>query len=125
MKIATIIIRMLLGALFVFASVAYFFKLVPQPELTGDMKTFNDGLTASGYLLPLVKAIELICGIAFIVGRFVPLAVLVIFSIVVNILCVHIFLAPEGLPMALFVFIATLFLAYVNRSYYTGLIVSR
>lgn len=125
MKIATIIIRLLLGALFVFASITYFFKLFPPPELTGDMKTFNDGLNASGYLLPLVKAIELICGMAFIAGRFVPLATVVIFSIVVNIVCVHIFLAPEGLPVALFVFLATLFLAYVNRGYYKGLMVSR
>jgi hypothetical protein len=30
MKIATIIIRSLFGALFIFASVSYFFDLIPQ-----------------------------------------------------------------------------------------------
>jgi len=121
MKIATIIIRVLLGLLFVFASASYFLNLVPQPELTGAMKTFNEGLDASGYIMQLVKGIELICGIAFIVGRFVPLATVVIFPIVVNILGVHVFLAPEGLPVALFTLLATLFLAFINKDHYKGL----
>lgn len=125
MKIATIIIRVLLGLLFLFASISYFFNLVPQPELTGDMKTFNEGLDAAGYLMPTVKFLELICGLAFVSGRFVPLATVIIFPIAVNILGVHTFLAPEGLPVALFVFLATLFLAYKNWSHYQGLLVSK
>lgn len=121
MKIAVIIIRVLMGLLFVFSSLSYFFNLVPQPELTGTMKVFSDGLNASGYLVPLVKVIELLCGIGFIIGRFVPLATIVIFPIAVNILCVHLFLAPEGLPIAAFVFLGTLFLAYVHRDKYKTL----
>lgn len=123
MKTTTIIIRILVGALFVFGAVAYFLNLFPAPELTGDMKTFNDGLEASGYLVPLIKAIELICGIAFLTGRFIPLAVVVIFPIVVNIVAVHIFLAPEGLAVALFLLFSTLFLAYRNKHHYEGLFV--
>lgn len=122
MKIATIIIRVLLGLLFLFASVSYFLNLVPQPELAGDMKAFNEGIEAAGYLMPLVKAIELICGLAFVSGFFVPLATVVIFPIAINILGVHIFLAPEGLPVALFVLLATLFLAYVHRDRYKGML---
>ncbi len=125
MKVATIIIRILLGALFVFGAVAYFFNLIPQPELTGDMKTFTDGLNASGYLVPLIKTVELICGIAFIAGRFVPIATVVIFPIVVNIISVHVLLAPEGLPIAIFVLLATLFLAYTSRNHYRELMLSK
>lgn len=118
MKIATTIIRILFGALLLFASIPYFLDIFPQPELTGDMKTFNEGISAATYLMPMVKAIELICGIAFILGRFVPLATVIIFPIAVNILAVHIFLAPEGLPVALFILFANLFLAYRSRSHY-------
>lgn len=125
MKIASTIIRILLGVLFVFGAVAYFFNLIPQPELTGAMKTFSDGLNASGYLVPLIKTVELICGIAFIAGRFVPIATVVIFPIVVNIISVHVLLAPEGLPIAIFVLLATLFLAYTNRNHYRELMVSK
>jgi uncharacterized membrane protein YphA (DoxX/SURF4 family) len=121
MKITTIIVRILLGALFIFGSASYFLNLFPEPELTGDMKIFNDGLNASGYLMPLVKAIELVCGVAFILGRFVPLATVVIFPIAVNILGVHIFLAPQGLPVAIFVILANLYLAYRYKNHYEEL----
>lgn len=115
MKIATIIVRVLMGLLFLFASITYFFKLITPPPLTGAMKTFNDGLEASVYLMPTVKAIELFCGIAFVVGRFVPLATVVIFPIIVNIVLVHVFLAPEGLPTAVVLVLAHAFLTYRHR----------
>ena len=121
MKIAIIIVRSLLGLLFLFASVSYFLHLFPKPELTGPMKVFNEGLDASGYIMNVVKAVELICGALFITGRFVPLASVVIFPITINIVLTHTFLAPEGLPVALFVLLANLFLAYAYRSHYKGL----
>lgn len=37
MKIAIIIVRTLIGLLFLFASVTYFLNLVPQPELEGKL----------------------------------------------------------------------------------------
>lgn len=122
MKVAMVIVRTLIGLLFLFASVAYFLNLVPQPEMTGKMKLFTDGLAASGYLMPLVKTIELFCGIAFVAGRFVPLAVVLIAPIAVNILLVHVFLAPEGLPVAIPIFLGLLFLAYVYRKNYEPLL---
>lgn len=122
MKIAAIIIRVLMGLLFLFSSAAFFFNLVPTPELTGSLKTFNDGVTASGYLMQLIKGTELVCAIAFIVGRFVPLAVVVIFPVIVNIVLVHAFLAPEGLPVAIFLLLANLFLAYYYRDRYKTLV---
>lgn len=122
MKIAIIIVRILLGALFVFSSLVYFLALFPTPEMSGPIKTFNEGLEASGYLMPLIKGVELICGLAFIAGRFVPLAVVIIFPVVVNIVMVHLLLAPEGLLVAVLILLATLFLAYANRSHYKGLL---
>ena len=118
MKIAVIIVRVLLGALFLFASVAFFLQLFPQPEMQGNMKLFNEGIAASGYIMQLVKAIELVVGLAFLSGFFVPLATAVIFPISVNILLVHAFLDPKGLPVAIFVIAANLFLAYYYRDKY-------
>lgn len=121
MKVATIIVRMLMGALFVFASTAYFFDLVPQPPLEGDMKTFREGLDAAGYLMPTVKTVELLCGLAFLSGFFVPLASVVITPVIVNIVGVHVFLDPAGLPVAIFLVGANGFLAYRFRDTYRTL----
>ncbi|TGL37411.1 DoxX family membrane protein [Leptospira perdikensis] len=124
MKIAYTIVRILLGALFLFSSVAVLFNLVQQPETTGDLKIFNDGIKASGYLMTLIKVTELVCAIAFLSGRFVPLASIVIAPIVVNIFLVHITIAPEGIPVGIFVVVANAFLAYVNWKVYKPLFVA-
>jgi putative oxidoreductase len=121
-KIATTVVRVLMGLLFLFASITYFFELITPPPPTGAMKTFSDGLDASVYLMPVVKAVELLCGIAFVVGRFVPLATVLIAPIIVNIVLVHAFMAPEGLPIALFVAFANAFVAWQHRESYKPLL---
>ncbi|MCC5850479.1 MAG: DoxX family protein [Verrucomicrobia bacterium] len=121
MKIAVIIVRVLMGLLFLFASAVYFLDLAPTPELEGDMKAFNEGLAAARYLMPLVKTVELLAALALLSGFFLPLAVVVLFPVSVNIFLVHLFLAPEGLPVAIFVLLGNLFLAYACRHHYRGL----
>ena len=96
MKVAAIIAQILMGLLFIFGSVTYFLNVVPQPELTGKVKTFMEGMNAVGYLFPLIKGIELICGIAFVVGRFVPLACILIAPIIVNIFLFHTLVDRSG-----------------------------
>lgn len=113
MKIATIIVRVLIGILLLFASISFFFHLTPaEPVTNNDFKAFNTGLLASTYLMPLAKSIELLCGIAFITGRFVTLANILILPITVNILFINFFLNPDGLPIAALLFLANLFLIY-------------
>ena len=119
MKIAVIVVRILIGLMLLLASITYFLNIAPPPELTGDAKTFTDGLTASGYVMPVVKLIELLCGLAFVAGRFVALAIVVIFPIAVNILLTNLFLMPDGLPIVIPLFLGILFLvfAYIENYY--------
>ncbi len=121
MKIATIIVRVLIGALLLFGSIAYFFKLFPEPELTGNLKTFNEGLAASGYLMNFVKGLELLCGLAFISGKFVRIANLVLLPISVNIVLVHLCLDPANIGAGAFLFLGNLFLIYRNWEHYKNL----
>ena len=121
MKIATIIVRVLIGLLLLVSSVGYFFNLFPEQETTGNFKVFNIGLIASTYLLPLAKTIEFLCGIAFVSGRYVTLANILILPITMNILCINYFLSPEGLPIAILLFAANLFLIYRHWDNYRSL----
>ena len=121
MKIALIIVRILMGLLFLFASITYFFKLITPPELTGAMKTFCTGMEASVYMMPTVKAIELFCGLAFVAGLFVRLAAILISPIIINIILVHVFLSPEQLPFGIALVLANLFVIYCHRESYKPL----
>ena len=125
MKIAVIIVRTLMGLMFLFASIVVLFNLVPQPELKGAVKTFMEGMQASVYLMTLIKITELACGLAFITNRFAPLATVVIFPITLNILLFHTFVSPEGLSTAVPLLLANLFLAFAYRKNYAALVATK
>src|SRR6476620_7950386 len=112
MKIVTIIVRTLIGLLLLFASISFFLKLTPEPVTTGDFKAFQVGLVASTYLMPLAKAVELLSGLSYVTGKYVTLANIVILPIIINILLINYFLAPEGLPIAIAMFLGNVFLIY-------------
>lgn len=118
MRIATIIIRILVGLIFLMASITYFLKLVEVPPMEGDVKTFNEGIAAAVYMMPLIKTLEFICGILFVIGRYVALAAVVIFPITINIFLFHSFLAPDAMYMQIFLFIGNIFLLYAYREKY-------
>ena len=110
MKIFTIVIRVLIGFLLLFASISFFLKLQPEPVTTGDFKAFQVGLVASAYLMPLAKGVELVCGLLFLLGRYVALANLIILPVTLNILLINIFMSPESIPIGVFVFAGNVFL---------------
>src|SRR5262245_66228360 len=123
MKIAMIIVRTLMGLLFMFGAVAYFFNLVPPPaDLPEKLITFMKGVEATGYLMTLIKLTELVCGLAFVSGYYVPLATVVIAPVIINIFLVHLFLMPEALPVAIFLILANSFVAYYYRESYAPLL---
>ena len=125
MKIAIIIVRILMGLMFLFASIVVLFNLMPHPEMKGNAKLFMDGIMATGYFMTLLKVTELVCGLAFVTGLFVPLATVVIFPITLNILLYHVYVAPEGLPVAIPLMLANLFLAYACRKNYKMLLAAK
>lgn len=121
MKIATIIVRVLMGALLVFAAASFFLKLAPEPEVTGDFKAFQVGLIASSYLMPLAKALELLCGLFYLSGKFVTLANIIILPVTLNILLINLYMTPENLPIGLFVFLGNIFLIFSYWKNYKSL----
>jgi putative oxidoreductase len=123
MKIAYIIVRSLLGLMLLFASISYFFMKNP-PMPVGDVKTYMMGISLV-HIMTIVKVIELLCGIAFVTGRFNTLAAVMIFPILINIALFHAYLGPEELPLALVLIIADLFIAYYYRDNYKTLLAAK
>jgi len=123
MKIAVIIVRVLLAAMYLFASVSYFLNLMPKaPEMTAAQTSFMTGVMASVYLFPLIKITELVGGILLLIGRTAPLAALVIFPVTLNIFLYHAFLGPKDLPMVGVMLIFNLFLFYAYRAKYLPIV---
>ncbi|SFA40526.1 DoxX protein [Pedobacter suwonensis] len=124
MKIAVIVVRVLLAAMYIYASVIFFFNLMPKemPAMSAAQTTFMSGVMASVYLMPLIKATELIGGILLLVNRTAPLAAVLIFPVTLNIFLYHAFLGPKDLPMVSAMLLLNLFLFYAYRARYLPIV---
>ena len=129
MKIAMVIVRTLMGLLFVMSSVTFFLMMtgvMSMPEIpAGPLKSFNEGLAASGYFFILLKVTEFVCGVLLLTGRFVPLALVILSPIIINIVLTHAFLAPESIGPGIFLVFANIFLAYYYREAFKPLLTSK
>src|SRR5205085_5166206 len=101
MKTAIIIVRLLLGPMFIVFGLNIFFSFMPQPPPPeGPAGNFIMALTVSHYFY-VVGALEVAGGALLLAGRLVPLGLTLLGPIIVNILCFHLFLEPSGLPVAI------------------------
>jgi putative oxidoreductase len=124
MKIATIIIRSLLGLMFVVFGLNMFLHFIPMPEFHTPPtlgEQFSGALMLSGYMYA-IGALQFIGGLLLLIGRFVPLGLTLLGPVIVNIALFHIFLDRAGLPMAGIVSAMVLFLLYSYRSAFAGLV---
>lgn len=102
MKIIGMIARYLMGAIFVFGGANHLFNFLPSgPIPSGPAGEFMHGMMATGYLY-VVGVCEAVPGLLLLIGRFVPLALLVLAAVIVNINVTTALMAPVGLPMGLF-----------------------
>lgn len=115
MKIVTLIARLLLGLIFLGAGISFFFTT--PPPLEGAMGDFFKGMAATGYFFHLLKVTEIVCGALLLSGFFVPLALVVLAPITLNIFLVHLFMAPEGLVLAIIIGILLTYLAFFSKEY--------
>lgn len=107
--------RYLQGGLFLLFGLNGFFNFLPLPPMPLGEQHFLAALAATGYMFPLIKGTEVVSALLLLSGRFVPLALLLIAPVLVNILALHTFLAPAGLPLPLVLLTTELFLAYGYR----------
>lgn len=117
-KKAPLIARILLGFVFFAAGLAGLLNLAPPPkDMPEKMMAFFNGMMATTYFFPLLKATETVCGLMLLVGRFVPLALVVLAPIVLNIFLVHAFMEPSGVPVAILVGVLEVYLAFFAEPY--------
>jgi len=121
MKTLIIIARSLLGLVFVVFGLNAFLQFIPAPPPQGLAGDFTKALFVSHYFY-VVAVLQLAGGALLLLGRFVPLGLTLLGPVIVNILLFHIFLQPNGLPMALVVAAFALFLLWAHRQAFRGLV---
>ncbi|MGK4568378.1 hypothetical protein [Flavobacterium sp. 3HN19-14] len=84
-----------------------------------------EGYAVTPYFMPLVKSLELICGLSYITGRYVTFTNLILLPLSLNILLINLSLSPENSPMAAFLFVGNLIMIYRYWDNYKQLFTAR
>jgi uncharacterized membrane protein YphA (DoxX/SURF4 family) len=120
MKIAALISRLLLGLIFVVFGSNMFLHFIPMPPPSGLAGQFFGALFQSGYIYA-VGALQVIGGLLLLIGRFVPVGLVLLGPVIVNILLFHVTMAPQGLPLAIVVAVLFLVVFAWNRPAFAGI----
>src|SRR5216684_4286294 len=124
MRIASVVARHLAGLIFVVMGLNGFLHFIPLPPPGGIAGQFMGALYVSHYLT-LIFGLQVIAAVLLLANRYVPLALAVLASVIVNILCFHALMAPSGLPLAIVVAVLWVLTFVDVRSAFAGLFQSR
>ena len=117
-----VVVRVLMSGLFLFSvMMTVTGGKLPVPPGSG-AEAFGRAMTATGYMIPLLKGMELVGALLLLRRRFVPLALVMLAPIVVNIAAFHLFLERGGLPIAAFLAAGLVYLSVVHAAAFRPLL---
>ncbi len=115
--------RILLGLVFTIFGLNGFLNFLPSPSLTPAEGEFLGAMVKSGYFFPIVKLLEVACGLLLLSGFFVPLALILLAPIVFHIFFFHLFLnGIAATPMAIVLIACGLVVAYSRKENFAGVL---
>jgi putative oxidoreductase len=117
------ILSILFGLLLINGGLDKFLHYMPVPEnLPEKLVKDSLALVEIEWLMPLVGFAELLGGLFILFPKTRALGVLVVFPVMVGVLLTHIFVAPEGLIIAVVIWAILLWIIYENRHKYLNLL---
>jgi putative oxidoreductase len=111
MKIAVLIARILLGLVFLVFGFNNLHPFMPMQMPPGDAGTLSTIMFMHGWIT-FHGLLYVIAGILLIVGRYVPVGLVILGPIIVNILLFHLTLLPAGIGPGLVCTALEIFLIY-------------
>jgi putative oxidoreductase len=124
MKIAVVIARVLLGLVFLFFGLNNLFHFLPNPPIPGDAGTISTIMFTHGWIT-FHGLLYVIAGILLLVGRYVPVALVILGPILVNILLFHFTLMPAGFLPGVVCAVLEIFLIYAYWPAFRGIFTAK
>ncbi len=122
MDIAKLVVRILLGIMMVVFGLNKFLQFIPLPELTPEAGKFMGALMDSGYIMEIVAIVEIVTGLLLLANKFVPLALVILFPVMLNAFLFHAVLDIAGVGGAAFAVAMNIFLFFAYKDKYSELL---
>lgn len=127
------IVRLLLGADYLVNGVNWWFKLItPYPSISDFVSNppppdMVGGMIQTGFMFHIVKACEVLAGVALLSNRFVPLLLVVVYPVTLSVFLVDVFLVGtvRGFVMGGGAFVMNSYLLLAYFGYYRGMFTVR
>jgi len=122
MKIAKIVVRILFGLLLLLFGLNGFLQFMPLPEMSEQAGKFIGALAETGYIFPIIALLEIIVGVLLLSNKYLALALILIFPIILNAFLFHLFLDIPGIGAALIAIASNVFLFFTNKENYKNIL---
>jgi len=106
------VLRIVLALILIVFGANKFIHFMPAPEFPEAAGNFWIALDNTGYMIPIIGAIEIIVGLLLILNKWVGFALIILAPIAVNMMLFHINLAPAAIGPAALVTILNAILIY-------------
>lgn len=121
MEIVILVIRILLGLLFVVFGLNGWLHFIPLPPREGRAAEFIGAMISTGYF-NIILVLQVIGGLLLLTGISVPLGLTLLGPVIVNIVMFHLFMDRKGIGLALVFAILSLFLVWHYWASFAGLL---
>ena len=122
MNKAKLIVRILLGLMLIVFGLNKFLQFMPMPPMSDAAGEFMGALGKSGYIMPIVAIVEIHAGILLLLNKYVPLALVILFPVLLNAFLFHLFLDLPGIGGAAVAIAMNTFLFFANKASHNELL---
>ncbi|MFK2822067.1 hypothetical protein ACH5BK_03695 [Arcobacter sp. YIC-80] len=112
-------VQILVGILLLVFGLNKFLHFMANLPVSEEMGMFMMALAKTGYIFPIVGAIQVLSGLSFILNKFTALMAVVIVPVMLNAVLAHAFLDPSGIAGSLVILILVIVVMFKNKEAYS------
>lgn len=121
-KTIVLILRIILGLALLFFGTNKFFNFVEMPPPPSEEAINYFTALTNAKVLTMVAIVETLAGLSLLINKYTPLMMIILMGSTVNALLYHITLDPEGILMALIVFLLNVTMLFIYRDRYRDIL---
>jgi len=115
-------VSLLFGLMMINSGFNKFLNYMPMPEVPEAAGALMFSFVQSGWMFPLIAAVEIVGGALFITNKFRALGAIILLPVIVGILLFNTVMAPSGIIMSLILFAINIWVVIENKNKYLPMI---